>query len=192
MIDPPAPIPADTRDWTLVIAQGCRECGFMPQPPQVASSWLAGCAQAWAQRLQQPDSRSRPTPTTWSPLEYGAHVRDLSQVFRKRVVRTLTVDNPVLESWDQDQAAVEGNYFRQVPAQVGEQCARAVKDLALTLESVRADQWSRTASRADGWQFTLAELVNYYLHDVIHHLSDVGITFDSPAIDAGLPPEPSR
>ena len=40
--------------------------------------------------------------------------------------------------------------------------------------SVAGDQWARTGRRSDGARFTVDTLGRYHLHDVEHHLYDVG------------------
>ena len=36
------------------------------------------------------------------------------------------------------------------------------------------DRWDRSGRRSDGARFTVASLGRYHLHDVEHHLYDVG------------------
>jgi hypothetical protein len=39
---------------------------------------------------------------------------------------------------------------------------------------VSGDAWERRGIRSNGSQFTVATLAVYFLHDVEHHLHDVG------------------
>ena len=41
---------------------------------------------------------------------------------------------------------------------------------------MRPDQWQRTGRRSNGSAFTVETLGRYHLHDVVHHLWDVGVT----------------
>src|SRR3712207_8140485 len=41
------------------------------------------------------------------------------------------------------------------------------------IRMLRADQLDRTGRRSDGSEFTVLTLLQYFLHDVIHHLWDV-------------------
>ena len=42
------------------------------------------------------------------------------------------------------------------------------------LADVAPEQWQRAGRRSNGSVFTVASLGTYYLHDVVHHLHDVG------------------
>jgi len=42
------------------------------------------------------------------------------------------------------------------------------------LDTVSGDAWERRGIRSNGSQFTVATLAVYFLHDVEHHLHDVG------------------
>jgi hypothetical protein len=39
---------------------------------------------------------------------------------------------------------------------------------------VGPDEWSRPGRRSDGATFTVNSLSRYLLHDIVHHLHDVG------------------
>ena len=63
----------------------------------------------WQAALAEPGVGIRPDGSTWSVLEYAAHVRDLCRVFETRLRLMLDQDNPDFPDWDQDAAAVEGH-----------------------------------------------------------------------------------
>ena len=52
---------------------------------------------------------------------------------------------------------------------------RDITVLADRLEAVRPEQWAREGLRSDGAEFTTVTLARYLLHDVLHHLHDVGL-----------------
>ena len=134
---------------------------------------LRSNAAAWRDVLAtRPDVRERPRPDTWSPLEYGCHVRDVYRVFAYRLDLMLTVDDPAFPNWDQDQTAIEKRYGEQGPAVVSEQLGEAASTLADAFEAVNGDQWERTGNRSDGAQFTVESFARYLIHDPIHHLHD--------------------
>lgn len=169
------PIAPDVKDWTVVVESGCTECGFAPT--DVAPAALAGTVRdlvpRWVAALHRPGVRVRPAPTTWSVLEYGAHVRDVHRVFDERLHRMLTEDDPQFANWDQDATAVEDRYDLQDPALVADELARAADAFADRLASVRDDQWDRPGRRSNGSVFTVSTLGQYFLHDVVHHLHDI-------------------
>ncbi len=118
----PTEIPPDDKDWTVVITDGCPECGFDPGlDVTTTGSLIRGTIRFWADVLSRPDVRRRPRPTTWSPLEYGCHVRDVCHLFAERLSLMLTADDARFANWDQDAAAVEGAYGEQDPARVAEE-----------------------------------------------------------------------
>jgi hypothetical protein len=172
--DPDAIIP-DTKDWTWVLERPCPECGF-------ASTELAGrdvgdrtraSAAQWLQVLTRPDVRERPSPVVWSPLEYACHVRDVSELFDRRLALMLAEDDPLFENWDQDVTAVHGRYGEQDPARVAEGLDAGARSIADRFDSVTGDQWARTGRRSDGAVFTVETFGRYFVHDIVHHLHDV-------------------
>ena len=57
----------------------------------------------------------RPSPDTWSALEYGCHVRDVFRRFDERLHLMLSETDPQFANWDQDATAVEDDYAGQDP-----------------------------------------------------------------------------
>ena len=120
-------IAPDTKDWTWVIETACPECGFdaaglaLTDVPEL----IRATAAAWPAVLARPDVRIRPAADTWSALEYGCHVRDACRVFADRLTLMLTQDDPLFANWDQDEAAEQGRYGEQDPAQVAADLQRA-------------------------------------------------------------------
>lgn len=171
-----ATIEPDIKDWTWVIGRRCEECGFNPGTVDHANvaDRLVAAAQGWPARLAQPDARSRPTPTAWSPLEYGAHVRDLSGVMAQRLTRILGEDDPEFANWDQDAAATDGGYASLSPEQVADELVEAVGSLADLVRAVPPQAWDRAGRRSNGSVFTAYTICVYALHDIEHHVHDVG------------------
>jgi hypothetical protein len=44
----------------------------------------------------------------------------------------------------------------------------------VAFDTVEGDQWERTGRRSNGSVFTVRTLAVYFLHDVEHHLADIG------------------
>jgi hypothetical protein len=61
----------------------------------------------------------------WSPLEYGAHVRDVYRLFDARLVQMLTEDTPSFANWDQDETAIKERYSEQDPELVADELEAA-------------------------------------------------------------------
>lgn len=172
-----SPLEPDTKDWTWVLTRPCEECGFDPQPVTRAdiAPRLAAAAEPWSERLARPDATVRPEPTVWSPTEYGAHVRDVAGVMAGRLRLILTEDNPRFSNWDQDEAAIVGDYASADPRVLTAELSSAVGDLVTAYAAVRDDEWDRPGLRSNGSEFTAFTLGLYTLHDLEHHLHDVGV-----------------
>lgn len=172
----PPDIPPDTKDWTWVLDSACPQCGLDTR--RIAGSEVAGLlrshAATWQSVLGRHDLHVRPAPAVWSPLEYAGHVRDVCRIFDRRLQLMLTEDDPAFESWDQDAAAEAERYGEQEPAAVAVELGRAAEVLADRFAQVSGDQWQRTGSRSDGARFTVQSFARYFIHDVAHHLHDVG------------------
>jgi hypothetical protein len=169
-------IEPDTKDWTWVLERACPECSYdsATVAPESLPDALRAAARRWRTALADPDCAVRPAENIWSPLEYACHVRDVHRVFDGRVRRMLEEDDPRFENWDQDATAVESGYGDQDPAVVAGELDEAAAAVADRYASVSGDGWERPGHRSDGARFTVASLGRYHLHDVEHHLYDVG------------------
>ena len=168
----------DTKDWTWTLDRPCPDCGFEAGAviaPQVAEETLSLTA-PWGRVLERPDARLRPAPGVWSSLEYACHVRDVCRVFAGRVRLMLAEDDPVFENWDQDATAVEDRYGQQEPVAVASELTEAAVATSEAFASVQPDEWERRGRRSNGSEFTILTLGQYLLHDLAHHLVDVGAT----------------
>ncbi|QQD75481.1 DinB family protein [Curtobacterium sp. YC1] len=168
-------IEPETKNWTWVIESACPECGYdgsvvtVRDVPGIIDENTA----AWPEVLRRDDVRDRPDDHTWSPLEYGAHVRDVHRKMAERLELMLTQDTPTFANWDQDATAVEDRYSEQDPAVVAEELRESADRAARAFAAVPDAVLERTGLRSDGSAFTVATLATYYAHDPVHHLWDV-------------------
>lgn len=176
------PIEPDTKDWTWVLRERCPECGFDPSLVERddLGSRIRHAAAAMHARLHGEAVRERPDDATWSPLEYAAHVREVCAVMRARLDQMLSEDDPEFANWDQDQAAIDGDYASQDPEHVAALLDLAAAELANAADAVPSDAWERPGRRSNGSVFTVESLLGYALHDLEHHVWDV-----RPASSAG-------
>lgn len=169
------PPPPDTKDWTWTLERRCPECGL--DASEVARDELGMLirdnADRWQPVLADADATQRPKEDVWSPLEYACHVRDVHLVFAERVARMLAEDDPVFPNWDQDQAAVDGDYASQDPAAVARELAAAALTVSGLYDDAAGADWQRGGRRDNGSEFTVESIGRYHLHDVHHHLWDV-------------------
>ena len=166
----------DQKDWTWTLTRRCEQCGLAAgevEPSAIAErAFVAG--EEWVQILRSsPAVSERPLPDVWSPLEYGAHVRDVYRLFDARLVQMLTEDDPIFANWDQDETAISERYAEADPEEVAEELEAAAQTFVARLASLSPEQWSRPGRRSDEAVFTVATFAQYFLHDVVHHLWDV-------------------
>ncbi|WOP19446.1 DinB family protein [Raineyella sp. LH-20] len=173
---PPHTTPSrpDTTDWTVVIDEGCTQCGFHPIRPlgDIAPRLTASIAR-WQSVLERTDVAVRPEPDVWSPLEYACHVLDVSLVFTTRVEQMRSEDTPTFVGWDGEAAAIAEDYNARDPRSVAADYETATHRAAEFFASLEEDAWQRPGLRADGKRFTIATLADYWLHEIHHHLADV-------------------
>ncbi len=166
----------DTKDWTWTLTSRCPQCGLAAgeiEPSEISERAFVA-AEEWVQILRSsPAVTRRPRPGVWSPLEYGAHVRDAYRVFDGRLAQLLAEDEPTFANWDQDETAIRERYAEQDPEVVADELEAAAGAFVKRLSSVEPDHLQRRGRRSNGSEFTVASLSQYLLHDVIHHLWDV-------------------
>ena len=168
-------IEPDSKNWTWVLDEVCPECGFDASSVdrlRMGELVRANAAQ-WPGLITAPDAADRPTPSQWSALEYGCHIRDVFRLFDERLRLMLETDDPDFENWDQDVTAVEERYGEQDPETVAVEVVAAGERCAVRWERVGDDQWARAGFRSDGSAFTVDSFARYFLHDPVHHLADV-------------------
>ena len=174
---PPADIEPDTKDWLWVLTRRCDECGFNASGPETDDfpALIEELAERIRLALDRPGSHTRPTPHTWSVVEYGQHVADVCEVMRLRLESILDADGAVAEfdSWDADEAAAEKEYWRasgEVTSILLRERAEAAAD---SFAEPTGDQWTWPGRRGDGAEFTAETLGRYLLHELAHHAHDV-------------------
>lgn len=175
---PDVAIVPDTKDWTWVLREPCPECGMTAGDVSLAdvAPRVRASVPRWQAVLARADVRDRPDESTWSPLEYACHVRDVCHLFDERLVLMLERDDPAFANWDQDVTAVEERYGEQDPGQVADELAAEAEAIAARFAAVRPDQADRSGRRSNGSVFTVTTLAQYFLHDLVHHEHDVGAT----------------
>ena len=168
-------ITPDTKNWTWVLEKPCAECGFDSSTfsEHDVPEMIRANAARWPAVLERPDVAVRPDDSTWSALEYAAHVRDVFRIFTVRLNLMLTEDDPTFPNWDQDATAVEEKYNEQDPAVVSQELLDSAATVADAFAAVSDDAWDRRGLRSDGNAFTVKTIAKYFVHDPTHHLWDV-------------------
>jgi hypothetical protein len=171
------PITPDTKNWTWVLERPCPDCGFDAATVvrEDVGQMIRDNAVAWQPVLARARAARRPNDHTWSPLEYGCHVRDVYRICDGRLALMLAEDNPTFPNWDQDETAEADSYRTQNPARVAVELLEAAAVVADRFDGVAGEQWSRPGMRSDGSPFTVESFGRYVIHDPVHHLFDVGV-----------------
>ncbi|MFJ4028375.1 DinB family protein [Paenarthrobacter sp. NPDC089989] len=169
------PIIPEDKDWTWVLAEPCPECGFDASTvtPATVPGSVRSMLPRWRSVLKREDAATRPNDHTWSPVEYACHVRDVFELFGQRLNLMLTQENAAFDNWDQDQAAIDGDYGSSDAGQVADELVTEGEQVAESFARVVQDEWERTGTRSNGSSFTVLTFSQYFLHDVVHHLHDV-------------------
>src|SRR5580704_2444934 len=105
----------------------CDECGFeydLATAPAAGSAIVEGVGEV-AALLDSGDPRPRRSPPTWSPLEYGCHLRDVLLVQRERVLAARRTDRPSFDPMGRDERVEHDGYVGQDPRDVGRQLTDA-------------------------------------------------------------------
>jgi hypothetical protein len=116
--------------------------------------------------------RRRPGPSTWSALEYTAHVADVLDHLGPAIRRLTVEDEPIITFFDNDERAVLQAYNEQDRDEVLGWLDLTCEDLASIVAAVNADDWTRIGHFAWGDRDTLAMARNA-VHEGSHHLRDV-------------------
>jgi len=173
---PPPPAQTDNKDWTWVLERPCPDCGLFVGDLSIGEivtlnrSIAADFATALRNRS---DVRSRPAPDVWSPLEYGAHVRDVFRLFLTRLELMLSEDDPLFANWDPNETQEAERYDLQDPDRVAGELLTAGESIAARFDGLHEDQLDRTGRRSDGAAFTVLTFARYEIHDPYHHLWDI-------------------
>ena len=160
MSDAPPPAEVDDKDWTWVLDRACPDCGA--DVGQLTITEVAALnrsnAEDWVDVLSNRDNVTiRPSPDVWSPLEYGAHVRDVFRLFLERLELMLTENDPMFANWNPNVTQEAERYDLQDPATVAAELSEAANAIADRFEGLSPEQLERTGRRSDGASFS-AEL----------------------------------
>jgi len=116
--------------------------------------------------------RRRPDPSTWSALEYTAHVADRLDHLGPALRRITFEKQPALPHFDNDVRAADQAYNSLERTEVLGWLDLACAELASVIDEVRADDWTRTGLLAGGERDALA-VARDGAHEGAHHLRDV-------------------
>ncbi|HEX5189701.1 MAG TPA: DinB family protein [Streptosporangiaceae bacterium] len=157
----------------------CPECGYddasagrteiLAAVPELAGEHSELLRSVPAARL-----REHTRAGSWSPLEYGCHVRDMLATQRDRVLLAQTERTPRFASMRRDERAVEESYNEQDPLVVADDIAAAARAFGRALAALDDAGWQRTGVYP--WPEPDVRTVEWIgrrtVHELVHHLFD--------------------
>lgn len=155
----------------------CRECGFRYalSPAEIARTCALAVRDVLDAAAAVPDSvRARRTaPAVWSPNAYCAHLADASELIEGRVRRIALEDRPLLPGYDQDGAAVEGD-FDSVPMSSSlPRITVAVAHFVSLLNGLPVEAWQRVGVHEEAGDVVLRDVAHDMPHELLHHAGDL-------------------
>ena len=165
----------DTKDWTWVLDRPCPDCGFDPSAQSLADlpRPFHDTAMAWSGVLARADVADRPRRRRVVPAGVRLPRPRRARALRPAAAADARRGRATFANWDQDATAVERDYGSQDPAAVAVELIEAAGTVAGVYATV-TDATAARGIRSNGDEFTVETLGSYHLHDVVHHLHDVG------------------
>lgn len=166
--------------WAKAATDACPQCGFHSGalPPEALGAQLIELADAWRSFLVSADDdylRTSPGPGIFSPIQYGAHVRDIQRVYGDRILLALEHDSPTVPQFNPDDD--QWGRYNELPAgELAADLEAQARRLAALFGDLDEAQRLRTVTRDGGrdgvYSFTLTGLMSYAVHESHHHLLD--------------------
>lgn len=166
--------------WHRIQMDPCPQCGDHPAalPPSELGPLAVERAEAWHEFLTQADEdylRRSPEFGVFSPIQYGAHVRDIIRVYTDRIELGLEQDSPTVPMFNPPQEEWE-RYNTLDAGALGADIVVQAQRLASITSTLGPDTWRRIVVNDRGpygvYSFTLAGLACNAVHETHHHLLD--------------------
>ncbi len=167
---------AEGWEWIRIQRDPCPQCHQHPAalPPGTLGALALTSAAAWRSFLAQADDaflRRSPAPGHWSPIQYGAHARDMLRVFGDRILLAVAEDNPSVP-WLHLEAEERAAYNRLGVEALADDLAAQATRFQAVVAGCRGPDWTRTAMRDGLDRLTVRGLACFGIHEAHHHLLD--------------------
>ena len=166
--------------WYRIQSDPCPQCGDHPAAlsPGSLGELAVVRAASWRDFLVQADDRylrACPDVAVFSPMQYGAHVRDILRVYTDRIVLGREQDSPTVPIFNPPHEEYE-RYNQLGTAELAADIDAQARRLRATAEAMDPAGWSRIVINDRGvygvYTFTLAGLACNAVHEAHHHLLD--------------------
>ena len=123
--------------------------------------------------LSENELRWRPADDAWSIKEVVGHLRDDSEVWRRRLYMMITKTEPVLPAYDQEALVREREYQdADLGAIIGD-LQRFRLDVVENLKTLTGDGWERTGQHPDWGRLTVREGMERMVRHTEGHLDQL-------------------
>jgi hypothetical protein len=156
------------------VSPRCRECGTNEDDLSVpdALATLKTLPRRYREALDAPEQslRRRPSPDTWSMLEYATHVREVLDMLGVALPEVLETARPEFPDFDVDEANASRPAQDREPVLDG--ISRAANALVDRADATPWAAWDRPFVLG-GVEHPARWLVQHAAHEGAHHLRDV-------------------
>ena len=156
----------------------CSECGFtydVGRANEVAAAIRREVAAVPALLDVESGPEVRRAPSTWSPLEYACHLRDVLLVQRERMLAARRVELPSFEPMGREERVEHDGYRGQRVEDVARQLSDAALLFGNVLNRLAPADWNRRVvyNYPAPQERSLAWVAVHTLHEVVHHVADI-------------------
>jgi uncharacterized damage-inducible protein DinB len=123
--------------------------------------------------LSEDELGRRPADGAWSLKEVCGHLRDDSEVWRRRLGMMITDTDPVLPSYDQEALVREHAYQDADIAAVLGDFKRLRLEMVEHLTALARDDWERTGQHPDWGRLTIGQGMGMMVRHTEEHLEQV-------------------
>ena len=123
--------------------------------------------------LSEEQLRRRPADGAWSIKEVCGHLRDDSEVWRRRLYMMITEIDPVLPAYDQEAMVRDGQYQDADLAAVLGDFKRLRLEMVELLSGLTIEGWERTGQHPDWGRLTVRGGMESMVQHTEEHLGQV-------------------
>ena len=157
----------------------CEGCGFeydLGEAPMASAAIVRASGDLVSMLHDRAaDLTTRREPHTWSPPEYGCHVRDVLLVQRERVLAARSMDRPSFNPMGRKERVRHDGYAEQDVTDVARQLSDAARLFANVLSRLSPVDWDRSVmyNYPEPRERSLRWVAVHTVHELHHHTLDI-------------------